>query len=364
MSQLATNDKPRLPDETSASLNSTETASNGSSKTGVSRKRRASQTPEDVDRNLNLSAADEDSSEVQELAEMEIDDFGSGIIQYMRDWKQQILSLKMTHLDIVRKYVVWSKTPLSLFQEINLQSLFVYMDAYHPGVACNSEPSPPTSTAVEAPNRGPINVASLTENSLNGELPPAAREPPRALQALEALNPRPLRIIVPGANLSLHTQQEAAPPRLGTAEPDLNWLNDRSIVCALLDQNFVAVGGSNPLAQNLNTSNHTAPVDPSNRGFQPLNTSNHTIPVDASNRSFQLLNTSNHTIPVDASNRSFQLLNTSNHTIPLGNSNVDLQQFDRSNQSISLGEYVASRLGVPAWTTLPLVPSISAPNPV
>jgi len=111
---------PRL-ERLSKSSNPTETTSNSASTTAVSRKRRFSQTGESVNSNLDVS------TEVQELSEMGIDDFGSGIVKYMSHWKAEILTRKMTHLDIVRKYVVWNKTPLSLFQEINLQSLFIYI---------------------------------------------------------------------------------------------------------------------------------------------------------------------------------------------------------------------------------------------
>ena len=312
MSELTTDDG--VQGGTSQLLDPTETPSNGSSDAAIWRKRRHSQTQEDLDPNSNLSPVDESSSEVQEFAQMEIDDFGSGIIEYMRHWKAEIITRKMTHLNIVRKYIVWSKTPLSLFQEINLQSLFVYMDAYHPGVVCDSEQLPPPSLTVEAPNRRPVNFANPDPNSLN-------------------------------------------------------WLNNDLIARALLNQSFVPVGGSNPSFQDLNRSNHTIPVDASNRSSQHFNISNQTIPVGDSN--FQQFGRFNQTIPVSNSNLSLQQFNPSNQTIPVSDSNPSLQQFNPSNQTIPVGDYMASRLGVPAWAALPLlrgeglgplVPNISAPN--
>ena len=314
------NDKVRLPDETSASLSSSETASNGSSTAAVSRKRRASRTPEDVDCHSNLSAADEGSLEVQELAQTEIDEFGSGIIEYMRRWKDEIPTRKMTHLDIVRKYIVWSKTPLSLFQEVNLQSLFIYMDAYHPGLVYNLEPSPSTTTAVESPpstGGGLFNVANINPNSMNWNHPP------------EMTAPRPLR-----PNLGIHALSTGGVPSKfgnatdvrGTHESYWTSLDDRSIVKALLDPSLAGVGGFNPFLRNLNTPNPT--------------------------------------ISVNASNPTYQAINTSNQAIPVGDSNVELQRLDRSNHNIRMAEHPAPGYGAPGWMAGPLVPNVSAPNSV
>jgi len=106
-----------------------------------------------------------------------------------------------------------------------------------------------------------------------------------------------------------------------TPESYSKWINDSLIVKALLDPSFVAGTGSN-----------------------------------------LGLNTSNHTVPVDASNRAFIAVNTSNPSMPL--SNWGLQQFDRSNPSIPVGEYTAPQLGVPGLTTAPLIPNIRMPNSV
>ena len=202
MSELTTDDTVRPPGATSEPANQAGTPSNGSPAAVISRKRRYSQTRGP---NLNLSSpAGEDPSEIQELAEIEIDDFGSGIIEYMRVWKEQIISRKMTHLDIVRRYIVWSKTPLSLFQEINLQALFVYMDAYHPDLVCNSEQSTPSNLAAATPNDAAVNV--------------------------------------------------------NAGNPNQNWVSNNLIARALLNQSFVPVGGSNPNLQQFNPSNHTISV--------------------------------------------------------------------------------------------------------
>lgn len=451
-------DSAPLLEHVSESSNPTETASNSASKTAASRKRRFSQTGESVNSNLSMS------TEAQGLSEMGIDDFGSGIVKYMSHWKAEIVTRKMTHLEIVRKYVVWNKTPLSLFQEINLQSLFIYMDAYHPGLACNSQDLHPSTDG--------SNLANLNSNSRNWHQPSVAPSPceekkvletppifegtPRFRDTDEPSRPGPQmtasvrpgssstipeksRVVAkqsrprkargpghakPGAihgadvssrasvhlstrpldqsmftlyggqeqplesrrtqmtisseasglrhlpfqekNLSVQahrlpstesrervasvTQQQGAPPynvnvdrpmdrrfkntippRLEnpaevkwTPESYSKWINDSLIVKALLDPRFVAGTGSNLGSHNLNASNHT--------------------------------------VPVDASNRAFIALNTSNPSMPL--SNWGFQQFDRSNPSIPVGEYAAPQLRVPGWTTGPLIPNIRIPNSV
>ena len=222
MSESITDDRAKLPYGTSEPLNQTRNPSSGSSTATVSRKRRYSQARKNVGSNSNLSIPDEGSSAVQELAEVRIDDFGSGLIEYARICKEEIVSLKMTRLDVVRRYIVWSKIPLSLLQKINPPSVFLYLDAYYPDLFGYSERSSPATL-----NHGAVNVNLANPN-----------------------------------------------------QHSLSWPNNNSIVSTLSNKSFAPVGASN--FEYFDPSNHTIPVvsaGVSNPNIQNFNPSSQTIPT-------------------------------------------------------------------------------------
>jgi hypothetical protein len=318
MSKVTTDYKPTVSGKKSESLDPAEKMSYPQSKKRSSRKRRACQTPKVVDPSDDLSTPDDDSSEVQELAQTDIDDFGSGLIQYIRDWKKDILNRKMTHLDIVRKYIVWSKTPLSLFQEINLQSLFVYMDAYHPCIIETSQPLPLLNPSVEARNPT-VYATNPTVYATN--------------PTLEARNPGSVNFGNPNC-LSSNNLPVGGVLRGNATEYYQQELNNGSIMHALLNSGLLNVGGSNLPNRDVNTPNHTIPLLRSGTDTYCAGGS-----LDVYGRSFQHLNPPNYT----ASNSNLHDFNQSNYTIPVANPIVQKLGFPTStSQAPGL---TASKLG-------------------
>ena len=76
----------------------------------------------------------------------DIDNFGFGIIEYIRTWHQQILDKRYSSEDIIRSYVIWNKTPLSLFQRINMHNLLIYVNVFNPNNSSNLLASPQTKS--------------------------------------------------------------------------------------------------------------------------------------------------------------------------------------------------------------------------
>lgn len=162
----------------------------------------------------------------------------------------------MSHLDIVHRYIVWNKTPLSLLQKINLPTLYLYIDAFYPDVIANSE-RPPLETASSTSSE-----ASLAIYGSSNQNPSSVDLASQNIRFTGFSDPNPGPMILPsqsvrtvaGFNPNLESVSGLNPilgsfgvPNRNSASVD--WLNNNAIASTLSNQNLAPLGLWNPNPQ-------------------------------------------------------------------------------------------------------------------
>lgn len=219
----------------------------------ISRKRRCSKIREGLDLEPSSAVLLGASPLSSAGRDTHIDRFGSGVIEYIRGWKDQILARGMSHLDIVRRYIVWNKTPLSLLQEIDLPTLYLYIDAFYPDLIANS-------------GRPPLETASCTSLDSSLAISGTSNQSPSSVDlgsqnigyagfydpGLGSVSlPNPSVRTVAGFNPNLESVSGLNPilgsfgvPNRNSASVD--WLNNNAIASALSNHSLAPLGLWNP----------------------------------------------------------------------------------------------------------------------